>query len=120
MPRVQEFLWDELRLTLHPDKVSIETLASGIDFLGWVHFPDHRVLRTVTRRRMFQGIKKKRGDAATLQSCLGLMAHGSAYKVRQEVEKWAKASGEGGNIPRRMRDLLDTSVYGRVLRDILA
>jgi len=35
------FLRDELKLELHPDKVSITTFASGVDFLGWVHFPDH-------------------------------------------------------------------------------
>lgn len=100
LPQVQEFLWSELRLTLHPDKISIRTLASGIDYLGWVHFGDHRVLRTATRRRMFQGIKRKKGDVATVQSYLGMMTHGNAHKVRQKVEKWAKASGGGGNIPR--------------------
>src|SRR3990167_7132742 len=43
------FLRDRLKLQLHPDKVSIKTFASGVDFLGWVHFPDHRVLRTATK-----------------------------------------------------------------------
>lgn len=38
LPRVAEFLRTRLYLELHPDKVSIHTLASGIDFLGWVHF----------------------------------------------------------------------------------
>jgi hypothetical protein len=46
---VKIFLWERLKLELHPQKVSIATLASGADFLGWVHFPDHRVLRTVTK-----------------------------------------------------------------------
>lgn len=96
LPRVSRFLWDELRLTLHPDKVSIKTIASGIDFLGWVHFPDHRVLRTSTKRRAFQGIRKKEGDEATVQSYLGLMKHGNAYRVRQEAaERAARASGGG-------------------------
>src|SRR6476620_174680 len=40
------FLGEELKLSLHPDKVFIKTVASGTDFLGWVHFSDHRVLRT--------------------------------------------------------------------------
>ena len=47
------FLSEKLRLTLHPDKVFIKTLSSGVDFLGWVHFPDHRVLRTSTKRMIF-------------------------------------------------------------------
>lgn len=32
--RVSSFLNERLHLDLHPDKVSIKTLASGVDFLG--------------------------------------------------------------------------------------
>ncbi len=46
---MRAFLHDQLGLDLHPHKVRIATLASGIDFLGWVHFPTHRVLRTTTK-----------------------------------------------------------------------
>src|SRR3989344_1669359 len=53
LPRFATFLERRLRLSLHPDKVSFKTLASGVAFLGWVHFPDHRVLRTRTKLRMF-------------------------------------------------------------------
>ena len=35
--KVEDFLTRELKLFLHPDKVFIKTLASGVDFLGWVH-----------------------------------------------------------------------------------
>jgi len=52
--KINNFLLNNLKLNLHPDKVSIKTLASGVDFLGWVHFPDHRVLRTVTKKRMLR------------------------------------------------------------------
>lgn len=53
-PQIQRFLHERLKLSLHPEKVSIKTLSSGMNFLGWVHFPDHRVLRTTTKRRMFR------------------------------------------------------------------
>jgi RNA-directed DNA polymerase len=36
---IKEFLEERLDLWLHPDKVSIGTVASGVDFLGWIHFP---------------------------------------------------------------------------------
>src|SRR3989344_1194696 len=45
LPIIERFLQNKLKLTLHPNKISIRTIASGVDFLGWVHFPDHRVLR---------------------------------------------------------------------------
>src|SRR3989338_2903010 len=53
------FLRERLKLEMHPDKVFTKTLASGVDFLGWVHFPDHRVLRTATKKRMFRRLKKQ-------------------------------------------------------------
>ena len=59
LPEIEKFLDTQLLLYLHPDKVHIKTLASGVDFLGWVHFPNHRVLRTVTKWRMFKNLKKK-------------------------------------------------------------
>lgn len=31
---IVQFLWERLRLQLHPDKVFVKTLASGVDFLG--------------------------------------------------------------------------------------
>jgi len=85
-PKIADFLEDELKLSLHPNKVSIGTVPSGIDFLGWVHFPDHRVLRTVTKRRMFRSIKLKEGKDETVQSYLGLLSHGNAFKLKKEID----------------------------------
>lgn len=48
----EKFLRKKLQLEMHPNKVFIKTLASGVDLLGWVHFPTHRVLRTATRKRL--------------------------------------------------------------------
>ncbi len=86
IPLISRFLTTNLHLTLHPRKVSIQTLASGVDFLGWVHFPDHRVLRRATRRRMFRNFKAKAGESATLQSYLGLLKHGNTHKLSQQVK----------------------------------
>lgn len=96
LPKVSGFLKQELNLNLHPDKVFIKTLASGVDFLGWVNFFDHRVLRTATKKRMF----KRTGAATSLEvltSYLGLLRHGNAYKLRQKVGKMAPlAAGQAG------------------------
>ncbi len=82
------FLRGELKLQLHPNKVSIQTFASGVDFLGWVHFANHRVLRTTSKRRMFRKLRERAGqeaEEATKESYLGLLKHGSAYKLRQKI-----------------------------------
>lgn len=87
LPRISEFLEEKLKLQLHPDKVFIKTLASGVDFLGWMHFPNHRVLRTVTKRRMLKRIKDTNRKPETMQSYLGLLRHGNGYKIIKEIER---------------------------------
>jgi hypothetical protein len=82
---IKKFLFDELHLELHPNKVSIETLASGVDCLGWVHFPKYRVIRTVTKKRMIRGIINKKGKEETVQSYLGMLGKGNTYKLRNKV-----------------------------------
>lgn len=83
---IANFLYHKLQLNLHPHKVSIKTLASGVDFLGWVHFPTHRVLRTTTRKRMMKKLSQGPSGKA-VQSYLGLLQHGNTHKLQQEVVK---------------------------------
>jgi retron-type reverse transcriptase len=78
----RQFLEEKLALRLHPHKVSIETLASGVDFLGWVHFPHKRTLRTVTKRRMLRKLRKDPDNQSILQSYEGLLGHGNTHKLR--------------------------------------
>ena len=81
---IYQFLQEYLVLSLHPKKVFIKTLSSGDDFLGWVHFPDHRVLRRATRRRAFVGIKQNPVNEA-LQSYLGMAQQGNAKKFSEQI-----------------------------------
>lgn len=85
IPIISEFLDDKLKLSLHPSKVSIKTFVSGIDFLGWVNFPHHRVLRTSTKHRMFKRLEGELKDG-TLTSYLGLLSHGNTQKLKQKVK----------------------------------
>jgi retron-type reverse transcriptase len=88
VPKVQEFLSEKLSLNLHPDKMSIKTIASGVDFLGWVHFPDHTVLRTATKKRMCKNIDMKKygeNSNAVTGSYLGMLSHGNTYKLQQRI-----------------------------------
>jgi len=84
LPDVEHFLGLRLNLALHPDKVSIATLASGVDFLGWVHFSDHRVLRTATRRRMLRRLSETKKETV-IDSYLGLLSHGNAWRLKQQI-----------------------------------
>lgn len=86
LPKISVFLEDKLKLNLHPNKVCIKTLASGVDFLGWVHFPDHQVLRKSTRRRILKRTVDNPKTEAH-QSYLGILDYGNAWKIEQQLEK---------------------------------
>lgn len=91
IPRISEFLETKLKLSLHPDKVFVKTLSSGVDFLGWVNFSEHRVLRTTTKRRMMKKLKKD-PKSESIASYLGLLSHGDTQKLYGEIETMEKHS----------------------------
>jgi len=84
IPEINNFLNEELKITLHPDKIYIKTLASGLDFLGWVNFSDHRVLRTVTKRWMLKRVETDKRPEV-FNSYFGLLGHGNAKKLIHEI-----------------------------------
>lgn len=84
LPKIAVYLSDSLALSLHPDKVFIRTLASGIDFLGWVHFSRHRVLRTKTKIRMYRRVNVCQGRQ-TVESYLGMLRYGDAYLLSRNL-----------------------------------
>src|SRR3989339_334546 len=84
LEQMKEFLENKLKLNMHPDKVYIKTIASGVDFLGWVSFPKHRVLRTSTKRRMLKKLKNNPKEE-TRQSYLGMLGHGDAYELKKAL-----------------------------------
>lgn len=84
LPLIGRFLEEELKLKLHPQKTHINTLASGIDFLGWINFTEHKTLRTKTKRRMISRIINN-PKPESLASYLGMLRHGNAYKIKQNL-----------------------------------
>jgi RNA-directed DNA polymerase len=96
IPTISKFLKNELGLKLHPNKIFIKTMASGVNFLGLVNFSGYRVLRAKTRRRMLKKINNKFADwqigivtqesfNQTLQSYLGLLKHGNCGKIERKI-----------------------------------
>lgn len=82
--QIASYLNLNLKLDLHPKKVFLTTLASGVDFLGWKHFPKHRVLRTSTKRRMLHNleVKKQSENIESIRnSYLGMLKWGNGYEL---------------------------------------
>jgi len=84
IPSIDNYLQNELKLILHPDKVYIKKLNSGIDFLGWVNFFDYRILKAKTKIRMLRRIEKNL-NLKTLNSYLGLLKHGNSCKIKESI-----------------------------------
>lgn len=88
LPVLISFLEENLKLTLHPDKVFIKTIASGVDFLGWVTFPTHCVPRTSTKKRMIKRLTKNQ-KPESIASYKGMLSHGNTHKLGKIVDKLA-------------------------------
>ncbi len=94
--RIEDFLKSRLKLSLHPEKIFIRKDHQGIDFLGYVSFPHHKLLRTKTKHRMIRKLKKKIKDCKSgtiteeeldqsLQSFLGVLSHANTDKLRKNL-----------------------------------
>jgi len=97
VPVISEFLKTQLKLSLNPDKVFIKTLSSGIDFLGWINFPRHLVLRTATKKRILKRIGEK-SSVETVASYLGLLSHGNMHKLSAKIEKMHYVENDHSNL----------------------
>ena len=84
LPKVRNFLCGDLKLDLHKDKVFIQAYSSGVDFLGWVHFPKYRVLRTSTKCRLMRN-SQWYPLRETINSHRGLLSHGHTFKIRKKL-----------------------------------
>jgi RNA-directed DNA polymerase len=78
--RINNFLKETLHLKIHPDKIVLKRYSGGIDYLGYVCFPHHRVLRTKTNRRMFKRINDKNSS-----SYMGILNHCRSHKLKEQL-----------------------------------
>ena len=80
IPPITAFLADRLALRLHPQKIITRSLYQGIDFLSYVIFSKHRLLRTKTKRRIPRSALEQ-----SLQSYLGVLSHADSHKLKEEL-----------------------------------
>lgn len=100
---IKQFLQEKLQLQLHPDKIQLVKYRKGVDFLGYVQFTHHRLMREQSKQRMLRKLKHaeqcyRRGKFdearmnATLQSYLGVLSHADAYRLSETLKNryWVK------------------------------
>lgn len=92
--QIEEFL-PRLRLTLHPNKTRVFPARAGVDFLGFVNFPEYRrvrrsnLVRARCRFRLLQAGyragKVSLGEVqASVQSWVAHLKHGETYRIREQ------------------------------------
>ncbi len=94
--RISDFLMEKLKLSLHDDKIIIRKHIQGIDFLGYVVLPHHRVIRTKTKKRVINKIigwqkefdsdlTSRESIRQSLGSYLGILSHCNGYELEKEI-----------------------------------
>ena len=94
---IAEFLDCKLALGLHPEKITIHKSNRGVDFLGYLIFPNHRLIRTKTKRRILAKLRSRTDEFCngrisrlileqSLQSYLGVLSHANSYNLSQDIQ----------------------------------
>lgn len=115
VPRIQAFLENELGLTLHPNKIYLQSVDRGVNFLGTVVKPYRRYLLDKTKRRINGQVDRLlsarqtdiRKLTATVNSYLGYMGHLNCHRFTEKLiarhdrfgELGAFSSGYGKFVP---------------------
>ena len=93
VPVIRNFLKEELGLMLHPDKIYLQEVTKGVNFLGANIKPYRRYLVNKTKRRINRQMRSavyrpSRLMVATVNSYLGYMRHLSCQNyIRKLVER---------------------------------
>ncbi|MDP3696524.1 MAG: reverse transcriptase/maturase family protein [Candidatus Taylorbacteria bacterium] len=94
---IKDFLKERLKLELHPNKITVRKLGQGVDFLGYICFPNFVIPRIKTKNRTFNKIHKnillyRRGRLGleslnqSIYSYLGILSHSNSFELKQELE----------------------------------
>lgn len=93
--RMQSYL-NHLRLRLHPHKCQVMPTRCGVEFLGWLVYPDHRRLRRSTGVRFQRRLRSLQEDyssglvsldevRASVMSWIGHLKHGDPWGLRRKL-----------------------------------
>ena len=90
VPKVREYLADELGLQLHMGKLHIREVHHGVEFLGAFLKPYRDYISNKTLARIKQNVKtidlRDIGHAeASINSYLGVLSHSASYNIRHHL-----------------------------------
>jgi len=92
---VLELFLRSIGLDLHPDKCKILHLERGVDFLGYRIFPNHKLLRRRSVRKLYAQLNAMRADEiddgirCLLSGWHGYAKHANTYSLREKMHQYA-------------------------------
>ncbi len=111
-----------LDVRLHPQKVTFQKWNQGIDFLGYISFPHHTLVRTKTKKRMYRKMKMRvslhrnkiistKSLNQSLQSYLGITKHAKGRNIEKKLMSFMQRNESLGcpNHPSHNSDSASTS-----------
>ena len=90
VPRICEFLADELGLHLHMGKLHVRDVRHGVEFLGafvkpYRDYISNKTLNRITKNLQMMKLHDARHVEASVNSYLGVLSHTASYHLRQEI-----------------------------------
>lgn len=106
IPQVEKFLSESLKLKVHPKKIILGKYRSGVDFLGYISFPTHKILRTRTKNRMLRRVVQR-----NFASYSGQLSHCRSYDIRKTLLGTLKAQRKAAFLKRQEERKLVAAQY---------
>lgn len=88
VPKVREFLLDELGLELHQGKIHIQEVHKGVEFLGtfvkpYREYVSNRTLERMQKKLQQVDLRNREAALRSVNSYLGIMSHTASYNLRR-------------------------------------
>ncbi|HPW66504.1 MAG TPA: reverse transcriptase/maturase family protein [Salinivirgaceae bacterium] len=99
IPKISDFLFSTLKLTLHPQKIYLQHYSRGVKYLGAVIKPHRIYIANRTKGNFYNAIEKQnkiarerkptkeeqRAFQSSMNSYLGIIKHYKSYKLRKNM-----------------------------------
>ena len=90
VPKVREFLLDELGLELHQGKIHIQEVHKGVEFLGtfvkpYREYVSNRTLDRMQKKLQQVDLRNREAALRSVNSYLGIMSHTASYNLRRSM-----------------------------------
>jgi len=99
IPKIRDYLKDELRLKLHPNKIYLQHYSKGVKYLGAVIKPHRIYIANRTKGNFYRAIERQNKVArdhkptteeqekflSSMNSYLGILQHYKTYKLRKRM-----------------------------------